>query len=445
MPDTRPTGPKPYGLGLDNLLRVRRDQLGFYAELQKRHGDIVPIRLGPYLVWLILDPEAAEGITAKEADSFIRFPKIMNVLRQWNGPSLLIEEGEAWRTRRRQTLPAFASRRLPSYAERIVLQTAKMVERWMSRREGDHVTLDTDQEMAALSLFIAGDTLFGVDMQRSAPEVGRATTILSEVAFREITAPLTPPLWWPSAYNRRKRWAMATVDRIVREIIEPRIEDDHDAGDLLSMLIEHCAKDLEKVRNESLTLLIAGHETTGATLSWACHLLCANDNVLSDVLDEVDGALGGRTPSEADMEALPLLRAVAMETLRLYPPSYILLPRQASRPASVGRLDVRRGEIAQVVPFLMQRDPRWFPDPNSFDPSRFMKPPTWPRYAYLPFGAGPRVCIGQNFAMLELVLILAVLLQKFRPSPDASQAVPDPKFSLRPQGGLIQKWMSREG
>jgi len=435
--------PSPF-LGLGHLLRLRGDQLAFYADMQSRHGDAVPLRLGPYRSWLLFHPDAIEGVLATRAAAFIRFEPVMQVLAQWNGASLLVSEGERWRARRRQVLPAFAQRRLPGYGDRIVARTLA----WLDALEaapGDAPLLDTDREMAALTLDLAADTLFGERLGDRAGAIGEAVATLSEVAFRESTAPLRLPDWLPTPLARRKRRAVGAMDALVRGIVTARLaRPEDDRGDLLSILAEGGAADPVAVRDEVMTLLIAGHETTGALLSWTLDLLARHGAVLAAVRAEIGLAAGSRAPRADDLRAMPLLRAVIEEALRLYPPAYALFPRRATEDVTVGGVALRRGDLAVVVPWVTQRDPRWFDEPTAFRPGRFLADSGWPRYAYVPFGAGPRVCVGAAFGMLEAGLVLATLLQRVTPtSVSDAPAVPEARFSLRPRGGLPQRWHIR--
>lgn len=426
--------------GLGHLLRLRTDQLAFYHDMQARHGDAVRLRLGPWRNWLLFHPHAVEAVLATRATSFVRFEPVMRVLAQWNGESLLVSEGERWHARRRKVLPAFATRRLPGYAERIVERTLALRDGWET---AGAPVIDTDREMVALTLEIAADTLFGEALGARAQAIGRAVAVLSDVAFRESTSPLLLPDWVPLPGKARKHRAIAAMDALVRGIVATRMaEPAADRGDLLSMLIE-AETDAVAVRDEVMTLLIAGHETGGALISWACDLLARHPDELATVQAELDHALDGRLPGAADLERLPVLRAVVAEALRLYPPAYGLFPRRALEDVTMGDVTVRKGDLVQLIPFITQRDPRWFEAPGDFRPARFLAAPPWPRYAYFPFGAGPRVCIGQAFGLLEASLVLATLLQRLSPEPVAVQAVPEAKFSLRPKGGLPQRWRRR--
>jgi len=246
----------------------------------------------------------------------------------------------------------------------------------------------------------------------------------------------------PLAVKRDKKWAMKTMDDLVMGLVHERIERgaDGDQSDLLASLIEQHGGDVEEIRNDVMSLLIAGHETSGALLSWLFACLANAPKWLEKLQQELETVLAAREPTAADLASLPILRAVIDETLRLYPPAYTLFLRQAEEDVDLLGIQVRKGDLVQVVPFITQRDPRFFNNPNAFDPSRFLTKPSWPQYAYLPFGAGPRVCIGQNFGLMEICLVAATLLQRMIPLGLDQHPTPLPKFSLRPLGGLPMTW-----
>jgi cytochrome P450 len=450
MPDTVVTinvGRPPAVLfGLNHLIRIRRDQLAFYEELRAKYGDVVRLRLGPHRSWILFHPEQIEALLTRQWASFIRFKRLTEVVAQWNGDSLLLAEGDEWRERRRKVLPAFQSRRMPGYGDKAVAHAARLGAELARRaRAIGSVTIDTDAVMARLTLDIAAGTLFGAEPPDNGDEIENALQVLSDVAFRESTSPFTLPDWLPLESKRRKTEAMEVMDRLVTGLVKQGLaRGADDCGDLLSMLIEQHAGDARAIRNDAMSLLIAGHETSGALLGWAFLCLAQNPEWLVTVKAEIDRELLGRPVCMKDLLCLPVVRAVVEETLRLYPPAYSLFPRQALEALDLAGVPIAKGDLVQIAPFTLHRDPRWFPEPDRFDPGRFLQEPSWPRYAYLPFGAGPRVCIGQNFAMMEACLVIATLLQGVEPIAIVGE-VPThaAKFSLRPRGGLHITWRAR--
>lgn len=434
--------PLTFSFGLGFLLRIKRDQLAFYDRMKDRYGDAVRLRLGPYRSWLLFHPDHVEQVLTKQWQSFIRFEKLTQVVSQWTGENMLLAEGEVWRERRRKVLPAFQSKRLPAYCAKAADHAVLLCDRLARQADGDgRVRIDTDAVMARLTLDIAAATFFASAPPTNGDEVEAAIQILSDTAFRESTSPMVLPDWLPFTAKRRKRHAMAVMDRLVGGMVDRRLADgEGDHGDLLSMLVEQHRGDREAIRNDALSLLIAGHETSGALLSWIFHCLADSPEWLGKLTAELRDMLGGRRPEVVDLPSLPILRAVVEEVLRLYPPAYSLFLRRAIEDVAMDGFTIRKGDLVQITPYTLHRDRRWFPDPARFDPTRFLTDPEWPRYAYLPFGNGPRVCIGQNFGMMEACLVTATLLQRWIPVCEHGAVVPDPKFSLRPKGRLPMSW-----
>jgi cytochrome P450 len=439
VPDVR--HPRSPLLGIDHLWSIRRDQLRFYADMRRKHGDTVRLRLGPYRSWLLFDPSDIETVLVGRAPAFIRFRKLTKVIAQWNGDSLIVAEGQRWRDRRRKVQPAFQTRRIRDYARTAADHAERLCARFDASIVEGSVTTDTDALMARLTLDIATGTLFGAEPLPNGDAVECAIQILSDTAFRETTAPIVLPDWLPLPAKARKRWAMALMDDVVRGLARRRIESGHeDHGDLLSMLIEQHDSQLTPVRDDAMSLLIAGHETSGALLSWLFLALVEHPSWRRRVIDEVTAALAGRPAEVDDLASLPVLRAVIAEVLRLWPPAYSLFLRQATEEVILRDAVIAPGDLVQIVPFTIHRDPRWFADPDRFDPERFLQPPTWPSHAYLPFGSGPRICIGQNFALVEACVVAATILNRWEPVAVPHVPEPDPKFSLRPKGGLSMTW-----
>ncbi len=408
--------------------------------MRARHGDRVRLRLGPYKSWLLFYPDDVERVLVASAASFIRFRKLTGVIAQWNGDSLIVAEGQRWRDRRRKVQPAFRTRRVRDYATTAAGHAEQLCARFERDAGREDVTVDTDAVMARLTLDIATGTLFGAEPLANGDEVEHAIQVLSDTAFHESTAPFVLPDWLPLPSKARKRRAMALMDGVVGDLVRRRIVDEPgDRGDLLSMLVEQHGGEHTPVRDDAMSLLIAGHETSGALLSWLFLALVRYPAWRARLIAEV-GALGDRPLDVDDVAALPLLRAVIAEALRLWPPAYSLFLRQATEDVDLGDAVIRAGDLVQIVPFTLHRDPRWFDEPDSFDPDRFLRPPSWPTHAYLPFGSGPRVCIGQNFALVEACVVAATILQRWEPVAVPAVPEPDPKFSLRPRGGLPMTW-----
>lgn len=447
MPDIQGSILRSYFFGIDHLLAIRRDSLGFYKHLHCLNRDAIRIRLGPYRCWFLFHPYLIEQALAKSADEFIRFEKQMNTLRQWNGESLLISEGGSWKERRRKVLPAFKQQRMPEYAKIVAQHGCRLRDQWQQHisRNGTY-TCDIDAEMAAHALDIAALTLFGQTLEDEAHKISETVHALSELAFHETTSAFTLPDFLPLPSKRKKQKIIKTMRDFIHSIAAQRLGSNRDdRGDLLSMLIEHHQGNLQAIEEDSMSLLIAGHETSGATLTWLMILLAQHPDKLRMVQHELDSVVAGTEIEFNVLSRLPYLGSTIQEAMRLYPAAYALFCRQAVKSADLGQgVAVSPGDLVQIMPYITHRDGRWFEQPDSFKPERFVAEPTWPRYAHIPFGAGPRICIGQSFGLMEVLLTAAIILQNFEPlNPLDRKPVLSPRFSLRPKPGFDLTWRLR--
>lgn len=435
-PDLKNKHPSPLFLGLDALIKIKRDALHYYEGLHECYGDAVKVQLGPYRCWFLFHPDHVEQVLASQADKFIRFKKIMNILRQWNGNSLLIAEGDSWKSRRRKVLPAFKQQRMPEYAKLITCHASEFSE-GISEQIGEsglHLC-GIDGVMAQYALDIAGITLFGKKLGSSSKEISEAVHGLSEIAYSEATSPFTLPRVIPTPSNLHKRHVVKVMKGTITGIVNDRLSGtDKDRGDLLSILIEHHQHDQTAIEEDVMSLLIAGHETSGATLSWLFLLLAKDQSVLQRVHNELDGVIKSGIPEYNDLMKLPYLTATVKEVMRLHPAPYALFCREVNEDVDLNGVSLKKGDLVQLLPYITHRDGRWFENPKDFIPERFLSDPTWPKYAYFPFGAGPRVCIGQYFGMMEVLLTAATILKKLTLKSRDNVPEPLPRFSLRPDG-----------
>ncbi|OAI40652.1 hypothetical protein AYO40_04600 [Planctomycetaceae bacterium SCGC AG-212-D15] len=422
--------------------RFKRDILGFLTGLHRDYGDLVYIRLGPYRSYWVFHPDLAREVLVSKAKLFRRKGRQVDVLKQWNRNSLVISDGDDWLRQRRLVQPAFNPRRFAGYAEVMVRAAERLAERWQAANPSE---IEINSAMTDLTLAIIAKTLFDVDVSDESRKLGEAVGVLSETAMREAGQPFTLPSWLPLPSIRRKRAAMAYLDTTIRRIIAERRASGEDKGDLLSMLLHAVDEEGdgrgmsdEEARDQAMTLFLAGHDTTAGTLSWLWCLLAEHPEVEANVLAEVDNVLHGRLPSADDLPRLHYTEMVVKETLRLYPQAYVLFARVPAEDVVVGDYTVPAGALVYVVPYVIQRDARWFPEPERFDPERFSEEAAakLPTYAHIPFGAGPRVCIGAAFATMEMVLTVATLIQRFHLAlvPGQKPLEPLPLFSLRPKG-----------
>ena len=431
-----PPGPRR-GFPLAALAAFRRDPLAFLEGVHRAHGDVSTWRFGRRRVYLLAHPELVRDVLVSRHRNFIK-SRALQRARVILGHGLLTSEGEFHLRQRRLAQPAFHRERIAALGEQMVGFAAQTADSW---RAG--VEMDLPREMNRLTLAIAGKTLFGADVQAEADEIGSALTDALE-AFKRLTNPLGPLLdKLPLPTTLRVRRASLRLDATIYRMIAARRASGEDRGDLLSMLL--AARDEEgdgggmtdlQLRDEALTLFLAGHETTANALSWTWHLLAQHPDVEQTLHAELAAALAGRAPTADDLPRLPYTRAVLAESMRLYPPAWTI-GREPKEDFDSGGYRVRAGTIVLVSPWLMHRDPRWWPDPLRFDPERWTpeREAEQPRFAYFPFGGGPRKCIGEGFAWTEGILVLATLAQrwKLRHAPDV-EVGRQPLITLRPTG-----------
>jgi cytochrome P450 len=429
-----PPGPEQgFFDGLRSTLRT--DPLAFMRRARK-YGDIVGLRFFHIRTYLLFDPEHIEDVAVNNARKFIK-GRILRANRHLLGNGLLTSEGEFWLRQRRMMQPAFHRNRIANYATTMVDCATRLADRLSAGQE-----LNLHEAMMQLTLQIVGKTLFHADVERDAPEVGVNLHILMEYTmdFRRL---LMLPNWLPTQRNLEAKRAVRNLMTIIDRIIQQRRDSGDDAGDLLSMLVHARDEDgsrmtTQQLRDEALTLFLAGHETTASTLSWTWLLLAQNPRVERKLHAELDSVLGGRVPTLDDLPRLPYTNNVLTESLRLYPPAWAMA-RLAIEDHELGGYPVPKGTGIAGVAWMVHRDPRWYEKPEEFLPERWegdlLK--KLPRFAYFPFGYGPRQCIGNAFALMEAALVLATLGQRFQFTPLSDHSVvPLASITLRPRHGL---------
>lgn len=422
---------------LGDLPAFRADRLGFFTRLARTQGDVARFRIGPFRGWSLAHPDDIGGVLVTHADRFQKGP-VLQRARLVLGDGLLTAEGETHRTHRRLLQQAFHPARIVAYGDTMVARTSSTIDRWRPREP-----IDVHEEMVRITLATAGETLLGADVERDVPIVERAIDDLLrayKLAFVPFGWRLQDLPVGPARHLRRGREALhALIDRIVAE----RRATGRDTGDLLSALVLGVGDDEQRlsdrqVREHAVTLLLAGHETTANALSFALHLVATNPAIEEAVGHEVDEVAANRPPSVDQLDRLVTCRSLIAEALRLYPPSWAL-GRQALHDHPVGGHVVRTGEMVVLSPWVVHRDPRWWPDPTRPDPARHLDSAARdrPRWAYLPFGAGVRRCIGEGFAWTEGTLALATIVQRWRLRPTVDHPLAlEPLITLRPRGGL---------
>jgi cytochrome P450 len=416
----------------------RRDQLGFYAACAREYGDMVETRMGPFRIVLVYHPDTIEELLVARHRDFVKSPGV-RLLRPLLGEGLLLSEGDTWLRQRRLMQPAFHRQRVAGHGDVMVRFTERHASGW---KPGD--TVDVHAEMMALTQAIVAKTLFDADVSGDAVDAIQAAKVLAESFGARLRSFRLLPYWLPTPMNVRSRRAIRRLDAVVHGIIAARRASGEDRGDLLSMLIH--AQDADdgsrmtplQLRDEVMTIFMAGHETTAVALSWTWYLLAQHGDVDARLAGELADVLDGRSATAADLPRLPYAEHVVTEAMRLYPPAYGL-GRQAARDTHLGGQPIGKDDIVIVPTWVVQRDPRWFEAPEAFRPERWAgdRAQRLPRFAYFPFGGGPRQCIGNGFALMEAVLILATLARRFRLSLVPGQEVrATPYVTLRPEPGI---------
>ncbi len=440
---TKRLAPGPRGHWLRGCLkRFQQEPLEFYRECHRDYGDYVRIHiLSGVDLYLLTHPDAVEHVLQKHHKNFRKpdfFPKAVGLLA---GNGILTSSGDFWLRQRRLMQPAFHRQQLARLVPAITTAANAFVEQRL--RSPSTEPFDILPEMMKLSLRIAGETLFSTDISAEADDVGRAfRTAFDYVGYRLSYSPWTPA-WWPNKRNREFAHAKRVLDRLVSKIIANRRQSGERPDDLLTLLLNAQDEDSgvgmtdQQLLDEVLTLLTAGHDTIGASLGWAWSLLGEHHDIQEQVFDEIHGVLRGRTPTLEDLPNLPLTRAVYDETIRLYPPAWGQ-PRQSIDADEIGGYTIPAKSFVVVSQWITQRHEDYWPNPHAFQPERFLNPdPDRPKFAYFPFGGGPRICIGNTFALMEAPLIMATILQRFRIRRTTTEPiVPDPTFTLRPKSGV---------
>jgi cytochrome P450 len=422
---------------LGHWLAFTHDQLGFVQQLAAC-GDWVPLRFPPFQAVFINHPDLIADVLVDHNRDFIK-PLSIQRFKSLLGSGLFTSEGDLWRRQRRLIQPAFHRERINAYAATMIDQARRAIAAWSDGEERDLF-----QDMTRLTFGIVGRTLFDADVSSDASEVGTAlTAALTALNDRISSFGLLIPDAVPIPANIRLRRAVRHLDRIVYRLIEERRVEGADRGDLLSMLLQVRDDDGSsmsdrQIRDEVMTMVLAGHETTALALTWAWFLLAQHPAAEARFHAELDEVLGDRLPVADDLPRLAYTNMVVTESLRLYPPAWAV-ERAAVRSTQVGGRPVRRDVAFIMSPWTVHRDPRWFARPLDFEPERWSDglQRRLPRFAYFPFGGGPRQCIGNTFALVEATLLLATIGRQFRlrlvPGQDTA---PAPNITLRPKHGM---------
>ncbi len=443
-------GPPAPSLLLGHLKQLKADALGTLMDAFRAHGDVAAFRFGPVRALLLAHPEHLEHVLVSHHDNYdkriISYRRMKTVL----GEGLLTSEGAFWRRQRRIAQPAFHRGRIVPFGEVMVRAAEATARAWRPAAgvpgAATDPPIDVHREMMGLTLKVAAETLVGADVSSQAAAVGRALNAVLDDFNQRLYALLPVPEWIPTPANRRLAAAKRTLDRLVMEIIAARRRSGADGGDLLGRLMS--ARDEatgeamtdRQLRDEVMTILMAGHETTASALTFTFYLLARHPEADEELAAELARVLGGRAPTTDDLPRLSVTRAVIEESMRLYPPAW-MMERRAIADDAAGGVRIPARTVVMASPWVTHRHPAFWDDPERFDHRRFLPGAPRPghRFAYFPFGGGPRVCLGGAFALLEARLMLATLAQRYRLELVPGRPLElDPNVTLRPRNGL---WM----
>jgi cytochrome P450 len=425
---------------IGSMFTHQRDRLNLYLRLMHTYGDIAHIQYGPFPAIIVNSPELMHSILVEHSNDFDKGGGMRKAFQPIIGNGLFISDGELHRRQRKLMAPSFQPRHIVSYADAMASYGEQIQQRWQ-----DGAVIDINREMTQVTMSIVGKVLFDADVFTEADELGAAMTVVLEQTNYTLSHIFAIPLSWPVPRSMRARKALAVLDKRINQMIDERKANPTKRNDFLSVLLESRGEDGSSmsdklVRDESLTLFAAGHETTSTALTWAWYLLAKHPEIYQKMRQEVDAVLQGRTPTYADIAQLPYTLQVLKESMRLYPPAYGV-SRVALHDMDLDGYPIHKGDVMIMAIYALHRRADFFPDPEKFEPERFTPEgeKQLPRYAYMPFGAGPRICIGNHFAMMEGHLLLATLAQRVTfelvPGPEP---VPDPTktITIRPKKSM---------
>lgn len=439
MSEKRPPGPRGTVNTFQWLSRMRQDLLGYFEALYEQYGDAVSFRIGNTSVYQFNHPDTAIEVLATKNHAFCKPVLMKKVLGQWNGNGLVVNEGESWVRQRRLVNPAFKPQQIAGHIQAVVRRADAMIDAWTMGKESD-----VARDLGRLTLSTTAEALFGAEVEHLTDAFLDHVADLNEAGLKELSLPFFVPTWAPTPTKAKVRRATAFLQSTVDAIIAQRRRESAQRNDLLGLLLS--VKDEEgdggsmtdtQARDESINLLLGGNETTATALSWTFYLLSQSPAVQEDLRQELDAVLQGQAPDADKLPKLKLAEMAFKEAMRLYPPAYVV-PRQAAEDVEIGGYRIPKNALVQVVSYVIQRDARWFDDPLAFNPRRFEQESSFRRGAYLPFGAGPRACIGRGFALMEGAAVISRVLSRVRLCPPASgeKAEMEAQVSLHPKGGL---------
>lgn len=433
--------PQPPGIPvLGNLVQARRNPLRFALDLTRDFGDITRFRIGTYTGYLLNHPRYFQYVLKTNHRNYNKDNYNYRKLKTVLGEGLITANGDEWYRDRQLISPAFHGNKIERFCATTTKAAGEMLERW--QYSSDHLEpVNIASEMMKLTLRVIADSLFSMDIRSSVYVVAKAFSTLNEDISYRFKTVFVPPLWIPTRRNRAFKKALVELDRLVYEIIKRRRNEEISRNDLLDMLIAAGEKQSgegmtdREIRDEVLTLMLAGHETTANLLSWTIFLLSQNPNVMDKLTIELKEVLNTRDPVYGDLSELNFTKKVLQESLRLYPPVWII-SRNAIKDDFIGGYRIPAGSTVTLCSYTLHRHPGFWENPETFNPERFSSDQS-SHYAYFPFGGGPRSCIGSHFAIMEAQLILAMIFRRYKLKLMPGHPVePEPLITLKPRNGL---------
>ena len=398
-------------------MEMVQDRSGFLVAGHEEYGDLFVSRALVRDLMFVRDPAVVNAINVTHWADFYKPDYVKMMWKPFLGNGLVPNDGESWKRQHKLILPGFHKKRVDAYAPTMVEFTERMIDRW---EEGER--RDMRVELNALALEVVADTLFDIDIGKGDSDTIRdALADISEILVTDADKMIPRPDWWPTAENRRKKRAIAKIEEIIRRVHEERRTHQQDRGDLFSHMVfvedEQGRMSDTQLRDEAMTLIFAGHETTAHALTWTWYLLAKNPDKLAKMREELARVLQGQRPTVEDLPNLPYLEQVVKESLRLYP-SVWAFARQAQRDLVIEGYEIKKGQTITISHIAAGRNAKYYDNPMEFRPERWTREfeRGLPRGAYTPFAAGPRVCLGKQFAMMEMRMILATLIQRVEPN-----------------------------
>ncbi len=425
------------------FLKARKDPAGFLVEMRKKYGDVVQFPIPMLPVYLVAHPEDVDRVMRVNSKNYGKRTIQYKNLALVTGDGLLAADTDSWKRQRRLIQPAFHHEAVMRVGPDTVLVTDRMLDKWDSL--ADNTIIDIDDDMMHSALEIVGRSLFGIDLAGDVEKTAQATLDALDIIVARARTPITFPKWIPTPNNRKLAKALKQLDSAVQRILDERKKITAVAGidrdvDMLDLLLaahdDEGGLNSQELRDQIVTFIVAGHETVASSLTWTWWLLGSNQEVQKKLQLEVDQILGQRAPTVKDVEKLTYTKAIVDEALRIFPPGWVVSRRSLENDV-LGGYEIPESSVIIISPWTTHRHPESWNDAESFNPERFLpNAPTPQKGTYLPFGIGPRMCIGKDFAILESVLMIARIAQKWNLTPAGGEPVPRALVMVRPEGGL---------